>query len=484
MLLSLTSCDDFLDVNETPTGFTAENVSPELILAGAILNTYDAHMRGANQLGNVFMQNWASDVNNFTGGNLTIYQLEITPSFWGIIWDGMYQDLSSLQAIIDFEGGNYAHHKAISRILKTFYMQQIVDIYGDVPYSQALLQGENLNPGYDDAQSIYRDFIVQLDLAIQEANTTEEVTVVGGEDVIFAGNMDSWIRLANTLKLRILIRESGVSGSAAYIADEFANLDLNFITSDVVVNPPYENIANKQSPFYALYGADAAGNGSERSGNVAAGYVAEFLKGNATPGASSVSTGVYDTRVERLFALESGVVNGAEQGVLSTATVLSGFGPGTLIGSEQVGWLFTNAESLFLQSEAVQNGWITSGNAKALFEQGITASFNLLGAASDASGYITSSQSVNLIGWDGSANKIEAIMTQKWIALNSINGGESWIEYTRTGFPDVPLALTAQRPARPVRLMYPDSEYAANSANVPAQTQDDAFSDRIFWDIN
>ena len=62
-----------------------------------------------------------------------------------------------------------------------------------------------------------------------------------------------------------------------------------------------------------------------------------------------------------------------------------------------------------------------------------------------------------------------------------INGIESWIEYTRTGFPVTDLALTATRPAKPVRLMYPNSEYTANGNNVPSQSQNDAFNNKIFW---
>ena len=75
-------------------------------------------------------------------------------------------------------------------------------------------------------------------------------------------------------------------------------------------------------------------------------------------------------------------------------------------------------------------------------------------------------------------------MTQKWIANMGINGIESWIERTRTGFPDLPLAITATGPSLPNRLLYPASEYSTNSANVPEQNTGDAFSTKIFWDAN
>jgi hypothetical protein len=124
-----------------------------------------------------------------------------------------------------------------------------------------------------------------------------------------------------------------------------------------------------------------------------------------------------------------------------------------------------------------------AGNAQALFHSGITASFDLLGAG-DPSAYIGATENTNLVGWTGSANKIEAIMTQKWIALCGINAIESFIDYNRTGFPAVPLSLIAEHSQLPYRMLYPASEYSTNSANVPNQPSSEAFSSKIFWDVN
>ena len=84
------------------------------------------------------------------------------------------------------------------------------------------------------------------------------------------------------------------------------------------------------------------------------------------------------------------------------------------------------------------------------------------------------------LGWNAGTN-IESIMTQKWIALNGINALESFIEYNRTGYPNIPLATTAQFPNRPRRLMYPTSELVSNSANVPSVTLNQIFVQGPFW---
>ena len=221
--------------------------------------------------------------------------------------------------------------------------------------------------------------------------------------------------------------------------------------------------------------------------------MAEFLKGADTswdlsPG-PDVQTGVPDPRLTALFATSpstgqvQGVPQGATNAEVPSDVELSELGPGLLSAPSQDSYFISAAESFFLQAEAIERGYI-SGNAQAMFENGITASFNLLGISGSAAGYITASQNVNLIGWTGSANKIEAIMTQKWIAMCGVNAVESWIDYTRTGFPNIPLPNIAEQTTRPNRMLYPASEYSTNSANVPNQPASEAFTTKIFWDVN
>ena len=87
---------------------------------------------------------------------------------------------------------------------------------------------------------------------------------------------------------------------------------------------------------------------------------------------------------------------------------------------------------------------------------------------------------MDLVDWSASPNKMEAIITQKWLALNGVNAFESWVEYNRTGYPsNLPISTYASQADRPVRLEYPASELSSNGGNVP--NQPDAFSDKIFW---
>lgn len=507
LAITLFSCsDNYLDVNDTPNNPTGDVVSPDLILAAAHSNSYRTIARDANELGNVWMNSWGANVNAFTGGYADEFSLSISNTFYTGIWNNIYLNTANYTNIINTPFPNYENHKAIAKIMKSYYFQYLVDLYGDIPYSEAHLGAANLYPAYDDAQTIYRDLYAKLDEAIVEIqNAPATAKAVGAEDVILKGNMSRWITLANTIKLKILVRQMELAQTDAatqtYLNEKFGELvasNATFIgagpTENVFINPGYSNAKDsQQNPFYNRWGLTLNGAGERQSFN--------FTRASNNA-AVQLNTNFPDPRRIRLFnaaATVSGVKQGDASQPNGTAPLsLSQIGPGlapatgvgtatgatsSATGSAQNGFIFTSAESLLLQAEAVQRGYLT-GNAKTLFQSAITQSCLLLGVtAANATTYNTGINTVSGKGWDGSANKIEAIMYQKWVALMGINGIESFIEYTRTGYPRTPRAIGSQYPSKPNRLMYPNTEVIGNSANVPPQTLADAFGTFIFWDV-
>lgn len=492
LIISVSSCDNYLDVNEDPNNPSSEIVNPEIVLAATQVYTYNvlagnapnngnAVVDNMNQLGNLMMNNWTRDVG---ASNSSYYFNEhtynVTSDFYAGIFENLYLRTSNLTFIQQTDQSGYDYYKAIAKILKSFYFQYLVDLYGDIPYSEAHQRGGNLTPRYDDDLSIYRDLIVQLDQAIALIDNAPSGTLnPGSNDVMLQGDMDMWKKFANTLKLRILLRESGRSASSSYITAQMAELQNSgavFLgpNDNVKINPGYNATANQQNGFASMFLTTNNTFKNNWSSTGATKYTVNYL------------LNTNDTRVGRIYSATSAGPNtydGHQQGdVLNTSTnyPVSHVGPGLLSSSSQDGIVFTAAESLLLQAEAVQRGYL-SGSAKDLYESGITESFKLLGlTTADASNYY--SQSFNLVSWDNSSNKIEAIINQKWIALNGINGGEAWIENTRTGYPShIPLSTVATTTTRPIRLLYPSSEIAGNTANVPQQNESDAFTSKIFW---
>lgn len=498
--LLLFSCTDYLDINKTPNSPTSDIVPPNLILAAAHTNTYRTLATTANELGNVWMNNWGANVNAFTGGYADEFSLAINNSFRQAIWNNIFINSGNYSKIIDSEFPNYERHKAISKIMKSYYFQYLVDLYGDIPYSEAHLFGANITPAYDDDKEIYRALYDQLDEAIADIqNVPATANAVGSEDVIMNGDMNKWIKFANTLKLKLLIRQSELALTDAdtqtYLNTKFAELaTASFIGAgeSVTINPGYSNASDsRQNPFYGVWGLTL--NGSSERNNL------NFVRATDNI-ATNLNTSPPDGRRSRLYTVFAGNVSGVKQGDASqpaggaplslsklgvafspTAGVGTAAGATTAAaGSAQNGYIMTDSESLLLQSEAVHRGYLT-GNAKALFDAAITRSFVLTGSTIGT--YLTAVDSQAGKGWTATANKIEAIMYQKRIALLNINGIESFIEYTRTGFPRIPIAIGAQYPSKPNRLMYPTTELSGNSANVPTQTLTDVFSTFVFWDV-
>jgi hypothetical protein len=485
LALSLFSCSDYLDINTSPNNPNAQLVTPNLALAGAHTQSFRPLARTANVFGNIMMNNWGFNVNAFAVTNPEEFSLNINTNTGAGIWDGLYLATANYSNIIKHPSTTHDNHKAIAKIMKSYYFQYLVDLYGDIPYFGAHQGTVNLTPSYDDDMVIYRDLVTQVEEAIAMIeNPVMGTSAVGAEDVILGGNMQAWKRFGNTLKLRLLLRQSELNDAEtqAYLAAEFAELaNADFITADVTINPGYANDTSRQNPFYDLFYLVGAGSLASRETTIyrqyrASKHIADEL--NSSP---------VDPRRGRLFVPVGTSLVGVIQGDSSSSSGgtapanLSPIGPGVLVSSAQPGYIMLHAESLLLRAEAALRGYLP-GDAQALFNAAITASFAQLGAAVGT--YITD---VNTVIGKGLAvgsfdDKIEAIMYQKNIALMGSNSIEAFIEATRTGYIDtIPLALGATRANRFRRLLYPNTEIAGNSANVPNVTLDQVFTQGAFW---
>ncbi len=476
----LASCSDsYLDVNEDPNN--PVTVSPNLILPVALnySSTLEEQDRGLNHLGNMFMANWSQSDGFSWYTDEFAYQ--VTPSFYDHLFDNTYGNaLKQYHGLETLEGEENGNYKAIAKIMKSLHFQILVDVYGDIPYSEALLRGENPTPVYDDAQTVYESVMNDLSDAIELINTTSAISgavIPGDDDGIFGGDMDMWKTFANTIKLRMLVRQSDMAGRGGYIQAEFDKIAAEgsgFMNDDVLINIGYNQTDNQQNPKWNGLGQDVSG--SNRLTNDAT---------CATPWVLNKLNTTNDGRLDFLFEEPATGHLGVDQGINDydipvvdqfIPDNVSNIGPGILKGPDQGAVIYTAAESYLNRAEAALKGYIAS-DAKTMYEAGVQASFDYLGAG-DATTYL--SQSFQNVGYDNSANKQEAIIVQKWIATMGINALQSWFDYSRTGFPsDVPLSLKASTADRPVRLFYPSSELTSNGGNLPSQPN--AFTSKIFW---
>jgi hypothetical protein len=361
---------------------------------------------------------------------------------------------------------------------------------------------------------------VQLDSAIakikrtmndEETNSTSNVKALGTSDPMFSGDMTKWIKFANTVKLRLFIR----AGSKV----TFTNTTFDatgFLTTDAIVNPGYTRDNGKQNPGWNNWVFTYTGAAGTKSW-IPTKFILSYYNGNKLndyrgdasfynfPATASNQLGVEDVSIPSSPA-GSAWLSGANSDASRSSTA-GGNSIGIFKGPNAGVPILLAAESYLLQAEGVLRGIIT-GEAKSLFDNGILASYKYLYKKPDGTyhddwnpdidyaSYLENNPTSYLVHFELATSldeQIEAIITQKYIALNYIHGFESWNEYRRTHYPKIvngsndatltfasTKSIISARPDKlPTRILYPLTESSNNSTNMPKGISPS--SSFIFW---
>ncbi|MBO9565667.1 MAG: SusD/RagB family nutrient-binding outer membrane lipoprotein [Niastella sp.] len=479
--VAFTGCKKgYLDVNQDPNRVTDDNITPELIFPQA------AHATGARQAsGNFqFIENWmgywAQSGDFAIQQDETTYNVDFT--FGDVLWQNQYNvlfDLNRVKVKAQAKGDSVLAGAAMTLSAKLF--QDLVDIFGNIPYSQAFRNSEFTQPAYDNAKDVYTALQQSLDSAIIYLGETHRASFTS-IDIVNGGDTDLWIKFANALKLRMLIRQSEVSGfnPAAEITKIINNGGVLHAGESIDVNPGYNNSANKQSPFYANYGLTPTGAEASTSTRANA-YFVNLLNSTSDP------------RLSRYFKAPAngGAITGTVYGLAAgnpVGAASSNMGPGLAGSASQNQWIMPSFESMFLEAEAIARGWMP-GNAQQAYENAVRESFTWLGVPNAVSAANTYLANQAIANWTNAGAtplaKAKFIAYQKYIALAGIDPLEAWSDLRRlnmipnTGYISVNPGKLAN--TVPVRLLYPQSEYTTNSTNVNAQGTQNQFSSKLFW---
>jgi len=459
-----------LDVNVDPNRVTETTVNGALIFPAAAHETGQRVASGNFTFLNNWVGYWSGSGTFAIDATETTYN--ITPNFGNALWQNHYNVLFDLEQsrIKSFASGDTVLAGA-SMILEARLWQDLVDIYGDIPYSQAFQYTKYPQPTYDKGQDIYNDLQSKLDLAISYMGA-KGLSTFATNDIVNHGDRTKWIKFANTLKLRLLIRQSGILTSAptAEITKIVNNGGVLHSGETVSVNPGYTKATNKQSPFYTNYGLTV--NDADAAPSVRANkYFVDILSANDDP------------RMTQYFTTVGGKVIGTVYGLASgNPLTSSGVGPGLASSPSQDQWIFTSVESLFLEAEAIQRGWMT-GVASTAYNAAVTESFIFLqvpNATTEAATYLADHPYTG---------NIKDLAFQKYLSMAGIAPLEAWSDLRRLGFDIIPSGYITVNPGAvsttiPVRLLYPQNEYTTNATNANAQGTINQFTSRIFWDVN
>jgi hypothetical protein len=498
----------YLDLTNNPN--VPSVASPNLLLSGALKTTADI----VNGPDYAMYTCWVGYMSWSTGfqANLQLEEYQFTTSNYQAVWTDNYLNVSNYNALLG--STTEPNYQAIANIMMAYEFEALVDNYNNVPYSAALQGSKNLNPKYDTGQSIYLSLMKQLDAAISMIQKAPAAAAnPGTADIMYGGNMTNWIKFANTLKLRLAIRESTSSATAADYATLSAAVKattaLGYIDNTIpaTVNPGYANIdadGGQQTPLERNWGVSQTGGAeTDKSEYQANSYMAKFFGDNHDPRLVEVYSASTTTDAATATNVQPGGLVTVQNGIpiVSTtfgynlppfgtidgapgAIIVSLVGPGVLQSPTQNAVIMSSAEALFLQAEGAAKGLIP-GTAATFYNAGIASSFeaDAVPDADNAAAAYAAQPAIAYPTGGSLESQVKAIITQKWAALAIYGSLEAFNENRRTGYPAVPTSIfpSTNAPNQIARIFYPFLEYETNAANVAAEGTIDKFSSKIFW---
>ena len=457
LILSFSSCEDYLDINTDPNNPT---VAP---LSGLLANASFETGNNVQDLGGItsfYVQHLASP----NASSSTDIHDEVA---YDAVWFNLYNvmtDLSDLE--LQAEEAGATDYLGVAKILKALNLAMTIDAWGDIPYEEAFF-AQTLNPTYDDDQTLYGEVQQLIDDGIAELQKGTSTFEIGNDDFIFGGDIDQWLKLAHGLKARYLLHLSETDqydpqAVLAEIDQGLANTEddagVDFFEQE---NNPWWNVANN--------------NANLLLGGWISEQMVEALDGTTYGYVDPRQILLYDTTDMGEFI---GTPNGAgrgdapEQGARST--LVTG-----LFYTEQTApiLVFTYFEQKFIEAEAA----LDAGDQTRAYEAylaGIRAHMEKIGAEEET---IEAYVSIPAVAVGATGLTKDLIYKEKYIAM--FLHPEAWVDARRYDYQYANMTLPANHNPELngqfiKRLIYPESETTRNGQNVP----DVSLGDNLWWD--
>lgn len=460
----LSACDqDLAGINENPNAPT--DVGAPFLLPQVIQTGVSAVLGSGLNMNHTGL--WAQHFAKIQYANEDRYEMrpETNVSTWQNFYTGPLKDISVV--IEKGQETNRPNHTAVGLIMKSWIFGVMTDLWGDVPYSDALngdKEGGTLTPAYDAQSAVYAGLLADLEAAVGMID--EAGVSFGSEDLIYKGNMARWRMFANSLRMRLAMRLSAVDPATAEAEFAAAYTAGGFASAADMALLQYLTGAPNQNPIHV--------NWQSRDDHSVSKTLVDMMLANADPRlpiyAEENADGEY-----------VGMQNGLRDGHGVPLPTISRIGNKWREEPDAPAVLMSYAELLFLQAEAAQRGWISSGDPQALYEAAVTASMEQYGIdAAETTAYLAGPA----VAWDSNA-ALERIAIQKWLALY-MNGPEAYAEWRRTGYPAISPGPNAILTEVIRRLEYPDIEQSLNKANLDAAVSRQGgagLTDRVWWDV-
>ena len=475
LVFAFTACGDFGDLNVNPNKPVA--VDSETLLSNSLRRIGGDSFNGfTGVLNNTRIGPlYAQQIANITYTDDDRYQA--VQSDFSVWYNGPLADLERIirrntdeetKAAASKSGSN-ANQIAAARILKAYFYNLLTDLWGPMPYSEALKGDDGVfTPAFDSQEAIYQALFTELQDAVAQMDGGAGVS----GDFIFGGDMDAWARFANTIRMNMAIRAADANETLAKAQFLDAIAD-GVIESDLLY--PYLAEANNENPWYNEFRTrtdfaltELLVNNMKDSGD-------PRLASYADPTLNSVAAGT-----PQIVGMPYGL------STPSTQPPDVSFPNSTYVKAQDASLaIYSMAQVQFAMAEAAARGW-TTDDPEDHYKAAIKASWdqwNVDYTEDDFNTYYNQEG----IAWD--AGKWDQLIgNQKWIALFG-QGYEAWTEWRRLDYPELIIPEDPLSPSGgiPVRLIYPASAENLNPANYQQALQllggPDSDDTRLWWDV-
>ena len=407
-LLTLSSCKDWLDINYSPNSPSPDMVNNDLIFPAAEMALSARYGDQLRFLGGYLSEHYTQSfgTSNYLGySRFTVSSTAINANY-----SVLNQSIANATTVRDAaaEAGEWGSYLAAT-VLRVFAYQVLVDCFGETPYTEAQQGEENLHPKFDDGATVYAGLVAELDDALAKAKDSDAVV----NNFLFPNEpAGSWIKFANALKLKILMRERG----KASVDDQLTALvgQGNFPTADVAWAGIWADESGKGNPFYQEEFATYFGSTQINVGLNVALYRTMTASG--------------DGRLNTFFSTNDageywGSISGYNMSTSKKFKSAAFCRPNMQYDSPV--YLITLAEIDFFLSEYYRKVANNAAKAQEYYEQGIQDSFTSAGA-------VGAERVIAAWPYDGTD---KSLGIQKWVALSGTNNFEAWCELRRLGYP-------------------------------------------------
>jgi hypothetical protein len=471
LVIAISCTQDWAEMNINPN---QPSLVPASNIFGAGLTVVAGQLFG-ERIGIYYTGTWSGQL-AATGAGDYEFRVDINNGQWDNLYRGMaYFEDARIKALTE---GN-SNLAAVSLIMKAFTAQQVSDMWGDIPYSEAFKLGKEdiLNPVFDSHEKVYTQILSEL----EEANTLLNASsiAVGVGDFIYAGDINKWKKFANSLRLRVAMRMSLVAPqAAAAVMSQILGNPATFPVFETNADNAYlkwpGTATNNIEPWRQRLGVPTNKQDQYRTNHDLISRLVEMEDPRLPVYADKNAAGIYNGY--RMGIGQSGFPLNAQQNVSHI---------GNRYGYDDRGFspFMHAAQVWFIKAEAYETGLVTGGNAREAYERGIAISMLDNGIAqADIDTYL---QKPGVAWGTSSTPNVAKIRLQNWIGLYK-QSVEAWAENRRTDVPKLvnvsnDYASNHNRP--PFRMAYPANEIAFNESYPNTVNQVDIFyGDQIWWD--